>query len=259
MHKKSEDLYESVKDIITKTEFEEKIQKEYKERDELLDKDTIALLIVDELGRNNKNISPISSLVTGKEGTVFGKVIGISEERSFSKKNGYSGKVVNLQISDDTGKCGLVLWDKDVELVKSKIQIGTNLKVINGYVKQGLSGLEINVGRWGLLEIEPDDMPNLNKNSISETQDIDGELIEIEPTRSFFKDSGDFGFVTNIKIKNQEKTESLVIWDEKIKEIRSFKKGDYISISSVSRRIKNGNEEIHVNGKCLIKKLQQPP
>ncbi|MBN2602806.1 MAG: hypothetical protein JXA91_01580, partial [Candidatus Thermoplasmatota archaeon] len=156
MHKTSDDLYESVKDLLTRTEFEEKIEKEYIERDGLLDKDTIALLIVDELGRNNKNISSISNLVAGKEGTIFANVIGIAEERSFSKKNGYSGKVVNLQISDNTGTCGLVLWDKDVELVKSKIQVGTNLKIINGYVKQGLNGLEINIGRWGLLEIEPD-------------------------------------------------------------------------------------------------------
>ena len=259
MHKKSDDLYNSVKDLLTKTEFEEKIQKEYEERDELLDKETISLLIVDELGRNTKNISSISNLVAGKEGTVFGKVAGIGEERSFSKKNGFSGKVVNLQISDDSGTCGLVLWDKDVELVKSKIEIGTNLKIVNGYIKQGFSGLEINVGRWGLLEIEPDDMPKLTKNSKSETESVEGELIEIEPTRSFFKDNGDFGFVTNIKIKNQSKTTSVVVWDEKIKEIRSFKKGDYLSISSINKRVKNGNEEIHVNGKSLIKKLQHPP
>ncbi len=259
MHKTSDDLYESVKDLLTRTEFEEKIQKECGERDGLLDKDTIALLIVDELGRNTKNIQSISDLVAGKEGTVFAKVMGIAEERSFSKKNGYSGKVVNLQISDNTGTCGLVLWDKDVELVKSKIQIGSNLKIINGYVKQGLGSLEINIGRWGLLEIEPDDMPKLVKNFNSETQNIEGELIEVEPTRSFFKDNGDFGFVTNVIVKNQNQTNSLVVWDEKIKEIRSFKKGDYLSISSINKRIKNGSEEIHVNGKSLIKKLQHPP
>ena len=259
MHKKTNDLYNSVKDLLTKTEFEEKIQKEYEERDELLDKDTIALLIVDELGRNTKNISSISNLVAGKEGTVFGKATSIGEERSFSKKNGFSGKVVNLQISDDSGTCGLVLWDKDVELVKSKIKIGTNLKIVNGYIKQGFSGLEINVGRWGLLEIEPDDMPKLTKTSKSETESVDGELTDIEPTRSFFKDNGDFGFVTNIKIKNQSKTTSVVVWDEKIKEIRSFKKGGFLSISSINKRIKNGNEEIHVNGKSSIKKLQHPP
>ena len=59
MHKTKNDLYKSIKDIITKQEFENKIKKNHEEFDGLLDEETIALFIVDELGRNKKVISKI--------------------------------------------------------------------------------------------------------------------------------------------------------------------------------------------------------
>jgi len=46
----------------------------------------------------------------------------------------------------------------------------------------------------------------------------------------------------------------LVIWDEKVKEIQRFKQGDSLIIENFDMRQKNGNKEIHVNGKGTIKK-----
>ena len=260
MHKNKDQLYDDVKDLITKNEFEEEIKKRKKKYDDLLDENTLALLIIDELGRNKQNISKITDLEPGSECIVFGKVTSINESRNFKRKNGSSGRVVNLDITDDTGTCGLVLWDKDVELVKNKIiQKDVNVKVINGYIKDGFNGLEINVGRWGLLEVEPKDMPDFTGKRTSKSKEIKGELIEVEPTRAFFKDSGEFGFVTNIKIKDDEGIKQLAIWDEKVKEIQHFKQGDLIIIENFDMRQKNGKNELHVNGKSIIKKLQHPP
>ena len=59
MHKTKDQLYEDVKDLITKKKFETEIQERKKEYDNLLDENTIALLIVDERGRNKQNISEI--------------------------------------------------------------------------------------------------------------------------------------------------------------------------------------------------------
>ena len=260
MHKNKEQLYKNIKDLITKNEFEKEIKNRKKEYDDLIDEDTLALLIVDELGRNKQNVSKITDLDPDSECIVLGKVIGINEPRNFKRKNGSSGWVVNLEITDDTGTCGLVLWDKDVDLIKNKtIQEGTSLKVVNGYIKDGFNGLEINVGKWGLLEIEPEDMPDFEGKGIDSTKEIKGELVDMEPTRAFFKNSGKFGFVTNIKIKDDKEIKQLVIWDEKVKEIQRFKKGDSLIIENFDMRQKNGNNEIHVNGQGTIKKLQHPP
>ena len=165
MHKNKEQLYDIVKDIKTKDEYKKEIEKKQLEYDNLLDEDTIALLIVDELGRNKQNLSKINELESGMECTVIGKITSINQSRTFNRKNGSKGKVINLELTDDTGKCGLALWDKDVDLVKNKtIQIGTNIKVVNGYVKDGFNGIEINSGRWGLIEIEPDNIQDVKSD-----------------------------------------------------------------------------------------------
>jgi len=160
----------------------------------------------------------MADLESGLECTVFGKVTTVGESHNFTRKNGSPGTVVNLEITDDTGSCRLVLWNKDVELVKNKtIQQGThNKQLINNLVE--------------------------------------GTLISMEATNAFFRDNGEFGFVTKIKIKEKDDVKQLTVWDEKVKEIQRFKQGDSIEITNVDKRQKNGNAELHVNGNSTIKK-----
>jgi len=256
MQKTKNQLYEQIKDLKTKEEFNKVINKLQKDYDNLFDKDAAALLIVDELGRNKENIITISELKANDECTVFATVTNIKNQRSFSRKNGSSGRVTNLEISDDTGTCGLALWDKDTEIVKNKtIQKGTKIKIINGYVKDGFNGIEINVGKWGMIETNPENMPEIKNSHPKKTNGINGELVEIEPTRPFFKDNGEYGFVANIKIKNKNKTQNIALWDEKVKEIQNFKIGDKIEITDIDKRQRNGLEEFHLNGSGSIKKI----
>lgn len=254
MHRTKDQLYELIKDLKTKNEFSKEIEKRQMEYDFLFDEDTTALLIVDELGRNNHNIVKINELEPRTECTVFGKIIGISDERSFSRKNGSKGRVVNLEIKDNTSKCNLALWDHDVELVKKKqIILGTNVKVINGYVKDGYSGIELNVGRWGFIDIEPDDKPDIDENKHENS--IKGTIKEIDPTRPFFKDTGEYDFVTNIKIQTKNSTKKITVWGKKVKEIQKLKKGDSVEIQNLSFKQYNGEEEIHMNNNTHIKKV----
>jgi len=254
MHKTKEQLYTQIKDLKTEKEFKREITELQKEYDDLFDEDTAALIIVDELGRNKENILKIADLASGIECTVFGKITRIDSSRIFNRKNGTTGKVINLELTDKTGKCGLALWDKDVELVTNKkIQIGTNLKIINGYIKDGFRGIEINAGRWSIIEIEPDHMPEIKKEEIQ--TEIKGKLIKIEPTKAFFKDNGEFGFVTNIEIKTNTGEKKITIWGDKVKEIQKLKEGNSIEIQNFDIKQKNGREEVHLNSKGTIKKL----
>lgn len=254
MHRSKEQLYELIKDLKTKDDFKKEIKERQEEYDFLIDEDTIALLIVDELGRNKINIVKINELEPGIECTVFGEITNISNERNFNRKNGSKGRVINMELKDDTSKCNLALWDQDVDLVKKKkIKIGTKVKIINGYVKDGFSGVELNVGKWGVIEIEPDDIPDFKKEIDDEK--LIGQLKEIEPTRAFFRDSGEFGFVTNIKIQVKDKIKNITVWDEKVKEIQGLKPGDKIEISNYKIKENNDAEVLYINSKTIIKKI----
>lgn len=249
MHKSKSKLYELIKDLKTKDEFEKEIKKRSKEIDKLLDEDTIAFLIVDELGRNNQVIKKISDLKPDSEYTIIGKVKNIFELRKFKRKNGKSGKVLNLDICDETGTCRLVLWDNDVEIVKNnEIVPGMSLKIINGYTRKGYSGIEINLGRWGLLEIIKDENINFKDN----IKEIKGKLIHRDPTKVFFKDSGDVGFVTFIKLQDNDEEKQITLWDAKVKEIQKIKIGTNLLIEDITVKNYKGIEEIHANGNSKI-------
>ena len=251
------ELYEKIKDLISKKEFDDKIKNLRNENDGLIDDDTIALLIVDELGRYKEDICKIIDIKDGIECTLSGRVTKINNIRIFSRKNGSNGEVVNIELSDETGKCTLVLWNNDVELIKNKkIKKGSNVKIINGYVKNGFTGLEINVGKYGLIELlEEKDLTFKKINNLENENIFEGEIINIQPTRAFFKNNGEFGFVTNVSIKSKNDEVEIIVWDEKVKEIKKFKIGDVLRIENIDKRQKNGNLELHLNGTGKIKKL----
>ena len=154
MYKTKSELYEMVGDLISKDKFEEEIRKRFDEYEGLLSEDAIAYLIVDELGRNVMDKVTISELKDGESVSLEVKVEDIKEPREFKKKDGSTGQVVNVVIKDETAKCRLTLWDKDVEAVKnSRIKKGSRIKIVNGYVKVSDFRVEINIGRWGLYFI----------------------------------------------------------------------------------------------------------
>jgi replication factor A1 len=255
MHKTQTQLIELITDLKTKKEFEKEIKKRYKIYDELIDQDTIAFLIVDELGRNSQSITKIVDLTPKGDYTVVGRVRSISDSKTFKRKNGASGKVINLEITDDTAICRLVLWNGDTNHIKNKeIQRGTIVKIINGYTKLGYTGeMEIHLGRWGLLEVEPTDISSKQEQQ-HQTSEISGVLAHKQATKAFFKDDGEFGFVTTISVKEHNVKKEIILWDACVKEIQPYKIGDTITLKNVIKKWENGKTEFHLSQHDSIEK-----
>ena len=85
MQKTKTELIELIADLKTKKDFEKEIKNRYKSYDELIDQDTIALLIVDELGRNKQSITKIVDLAPNGDYTVVGRVLCISDLKTFKR------------------------------------------------------------------------------------------------------------------------------------------------------------------------------
>ena len=256
MHKTKTELLELIADLKTKKDFDKEINTRYKKYDGLIDKDTIAYLIVDELGRNKQSITNIIDLAADGEYTVVGTVLSISDSKTFMRKNGTSGKVINLEIADDTACCRLVLWNGDIDSIKKKeIRPGTLLKVINGYTKNGYKGgIEINLGRWGLVEIEPQDGSSQKHQQKQSVDHITGVLIHKEATKAFFKDDGEFGFMTTITLREQNTKKDIILWDHNVKDIQSYRIGDTVTLTNIIKKWNNGKTEFHVSQNGSIEK-----
>ncbi len=148
-----EDLQEMVEDLYSMEEFKEKIFKMQKVYDDLLDMETVGMMLVSKEGRYDSMIKDIAELQEGDEATIRAKVVDLGKLRTFSNK-GNSGKVRNLRLDDGTATVKLVLWNEKTEMVGEEICHGSEVKVINGYVQDKGYGLQIQPGKWGEIRVE---------------------------------------------------------------------------------------------------------
>ncbi len=155
MYKTKSELYEEIKDIMSWDDFEAEIKKRDVECGGLLSEEAISYLIVDELGKKVIPGTTISKIQNGDNVSLTVKVEEIGSIREFNKKDGTTGRVANITVSDYTGSCRFTLWNKDVDaLTNNKIHVGSTIKIVNGYVKVTNFGTEISTGRWGMFSIE---------------------------------------------------------------------------------------------------------
>lgn len=101
-----------------------------------------------------KNINELSGGMQGVDLAV--KIFRIYEPREFQRDDGSTGRVANMIVGDKTGSTRLVLWDDDVGLItKKELSEGDTIKVKNTYVRDRLDELEVHVGRYGKIVLNP--------------------------------------------------------------------------------------------------------
>ncbi len=121
----------------------------------LLDQDSASLLLLEEMGIDVADWTPIASLEDNAEVSVRGTVSEITPVREFSRRDGSEGRVVNVTLRDPSGVCRLVLWDDDVDLVASgKLRGEVTVRVLDGYVRKTQYGFEISLGKFGSILVE---------------------------------------------------------------------------------------------------------
>ena len=119
--------YALVDDLVTREEFERRVEAKMQECGDLIDDVTAAMLIVGELGRQHVKIHGLSGPSTLF--SFFGKVIAVSPPREFTRKDGEKGWVANLILGDETGQVRAVLWDEKAAAA-AEIETGDVLEVI---------------------------------------------------------------------------------------------------------------------------------
>lgn len=232
----SEDYYERVKDIISREVFEKRVKELDTEFDGLLERDVLEYIVVDEMGRNRGFIIPISGLKAGMSCTVFGKVM---EKLGGGRKS--------LIISDNTSSCLLTLWDYHAEIF-DQIKEGSVLKIVNGFARVRGRWTEINAGKWSQIEIDPKDAPSINIKSIT------GRIVDTEDTKVAFDWQGNVIFSKRIWIDTGFMSIPVIVWNEHVKIIKRFGKGETITIHNPIRKVRN-NELIEVEVRSSSKIL----
>lgn len=91
----------------------------------------------------------IGNLIPGMQNVDIAGVVMRISRRGYSTERG-SGQLLAITLADETGSIRLTLWNEELERVRDIAQ-GDVVRV-TGYVRQGLYGPELRLGRFGKME-----------------------------------------------------------------------------------------------------------
>jgi len=165
-HMSSEKIVEQIlssRPDLTRQEVQKMIKKKKEGVGEFFTDETAARIVASELGVEivQKPLQLeilIQDLVSGlNDVTVTGRVIAFYPPQTFTRRDLTEGKLARLLIADKSGTLKVVLWDDKADLVETgKVEQGQIIKVLHGYVREGLDGkLELHVGSRGNIRISP--------------------------------------------------------------------------------------------------------
>ncbi len=79
------------------------------------------------------------------------KIEEIEPAREVTTRRGEQSRVATAVASDDSGKVKLSLWNEDIDRVKAN----DTVTIENGYVDSFRGEIQLNVGRYGKLAVQP--------------------------------------------------------------------------------------------------------
>jgi replication factor A1 len=80
---------------------------------------------------------------------VEGEIMDVSTPREVSLRTGGQARVADATLRDESGTIKLSLWDAQIDAVAK----GAKVKVSNGYINTFRGERQLNVGRYGKLDI----------------------------------------------------------------------------------------------------------
>ena len=238
--------YALVDDLLSREEFERRIEEKMQECGDMVDETTAAMLVVKDCGRHHVKIKALdakSSLFS-----FFGKVISKTETKEFLRPEGEKGLVTNLILGDETGQVRAVLWDEKA-MAAAEIDQGDVLEIIGR--RTGRSGGDINVLalRKAVCDIqcqtsvEPHLSPPMRK-------DVEVCLVVREQPRPVSRKDGTTVDLCEAVVGIEEELCRLVCWQPDL--IESLPEGASIRITDALEKFRQSAREYVVDEKSTV-------
>jgi ssDNA-binding replication factor A large subunit len=252
-----EDIYADIDADIEEEAFREAVEAKVEEMGGLVDEEVAAMLIAEDLGESE--VEGIADIEPGMEEVQFlGKVVSVGDLRTFERdEEDAEGRVVNVEVADETGHVRLAMWDEDAAAATEELEPGQVLR-IKGRPKDGYSGLEVSADRVEVdeeAELDVDLEGGVSIDSLAMGQSdvtVDGVVLDTEAVRTFDRDDGSEGRVGNLVIGDETGRLRVTLWDEQTEVIEEFEPGDTVEVVDGYVRERDGNIELHVNDRSAV-------
>jgi len=256
-----EDIYADLDADVSEEEFREAVEAKVEQMGGLADEETAAMLIAHDL--DGGEVETIADIEPGLEEVKFlGKVMSVGELRTFEREDADDGHVLNLEVADESGSVRVALWDEDATAADEEIDPGEVFR-IKGRPKDGYNGVEVSADR-----LEPDEEAEIDvevggrvtADSLSMGQsdvNLRGVVLDTASVRTFDRDDGTEGRVSNLTLGDETGRVRVTLWDEQADAAEELATGQSVEVIDGYVRERDDSLELHVGSRSEIDELDE--
>jgi len=257
-----EDVYADLDADVSEAEFREAVEAKVEQMGGLADEETAAMLIAHDL--DGGEVETIADVEPGLEEAKFlGKVTSVGDLRTFERdEDDAEGHVLNLEVADESGAVRVALWDDDAVAAAEELEAGQVLRV-KGRPKDGYEGVEVNADR-----VEPDQDAEIDVEvggddtvaSLSLGQsdvDLRGLVLATDEVRTFDRDDGTEGRVSNLTLGDETGRVRVTLWDDRADRATALEAGQSVEVVDGYVRERDGDLELHVGSRGAVEDLEE--
>jgi len=200
--------------------------------------------------------------------TIVARVLGIYPVSEYKKKDGGTGRYRRLVLFDQNNVSKLTIWDDNPEAIKLEgLSVDSPVRVLNGYVRQGLDGKPaLNLGRKGKIELLGDErlvsrlvpLSGVSRkvDDVGEVQDlpaVEGVALSDSRSSSFTRQDGSPGSLTQFELGGDAEKARIrtVIWNAIDVQVKS---GQRVTVTNLRlKKSMNGERELHGDSGSVVR------
>ncbi|QRV16635.1 single-stranded DNA binding protein [Haloterrigena salifodinae] len=257
-----EGVYEDLEADVSLEEFREAVEAKVEQMGGLADEETAAMLVAHEIGESE--VGGIADIEPGMEEAKFvAKVLSIGDVRTFERDGeDEDGRVVNVEVADETGSVRAAFWDEHAEAATEELEEDQVLR-IKGRPKEGFSGVEVSVD-----DVEPDPDTEIDVQ-VSDTHTVEalslglsnvnlvGLVLDTDSVRTFDRDDGSEGKVSNLVLGDETGRIRVTLWDEQADLATEFDPGETVEVIDGYVKERDGNLELHVGNRGAVEEVDE--
>ncbi|MCG1002088.1 MULTISPECIES: single-stranded DNA binding protein [Halobacterium] len=253
-----EDVYGDLDTDVSLEEFRDAVESKVEQMGGLADEETAAMLIAHEL--EDGEVNGVTDVEPEMDEVKFiAKVTSIGDVRTFEREDDDNpeGRVVNVDVADETGSVRLSLWDEQAEGAKDELEVGDVLRV-KGRPKDGYNGIEVSADQ---IEVDNEEDVDVQVQDEYRVEDLSlgisdvnltGEVLGTEDVRTFDRDDGSEGKVSNLVLGDETGRVRITLWDDRAETATELSQGEVVEVVDGYVRERDGSLELHVGDRGAV-------
>jgi ssDNA-binding replication factor A large subunit len=253
-----EDVYEDLDTDVPLEEFREAVESKVEQMGGLADEETAAMLIAHEL--EDGEVNGVADVEPEMDEVKFiAKVTSVGDVRTFERDDDEDpeGRVVNVDVADETGSVRLSLWDEQAEAATDELEVGDVLRV-KGRPKDGYNGIEVSTDEVEIDNEEDVDVQVQDEYRVEDLSlgisdvNLTGEVLGTEEVRTFDRDDGSEGKVSNLVLGDETGRVRVTLWDDQAETATDLSQGEVVEVVDGYVRERDGSLELHVGDRGAV-------